>query len=101
MVRRTSKKPIFPPISATIVIAWDTSDPSVESPCKWLTLLAVLVKGKEEEERIPVDDISHAEASLDVTPASDEEDMVVQRSRYRTEMTGTMTGKKKKTGTKN
>ena len=77
--------------------AWDTSDPSVESQCKWLTLLTVLVKGKEEEERIPVDNISPAEASLDVTPASDKEDMVVQHSKYRTEMTG----KKKKTGTKN
>ena len=90
---------ISPHISATTATAWDISDPSVEFPCKWLTPLAGS-KIKEEEEHIPVDDISPVEASLDVTPASDGEDMAVQHSRYRTDPNGTMIGKKK-IGTKN
>ena len=44
--------------------------------------------------------MSPVEASLDVPPASDGEDMAVQHSKYQTDPNGTMIGKKK-IGTKN
>ena len=95
MAGKSSKNPTLLTTNATIATAWDTSDPSVGSQCKWFTQLDGSDKVKEEEERILVDDISPAEASLGATSASDGEVMVVQHLRSLTETTGSMIGKKK------